>query len=301
MPKTYNDLSIDFQTLNSDTSSSGTMIKTLINLGVRKVFGLADWTFNKGQKIYSTGTGVSEYFPPYNALKIDYVSYSYGSPGVKYTVQQVMDGEDWERISAVSTTASIPYYWYVSNRNEKVNLYPAASDSLGTVKIGFTKKIKDLGASDYSTGTCGVSTNGTVWTGSGVWTSDMAGRYIQTTNSITPLDGFWFEIDSVASGGTTLYTKELAPNATGSATYKICELIPLPDGFEDLPLWFALGHYHKVRENIPLAREYERLYQEGTSDLMKRDSGFTKNLIEQQHLSSQGNPSFDSWRMGTLS
>lgn len=299
MAKTYNALVDDFITLSNDSSGSATG-KTLINFGIRKFLGLSDWTFNKSTKTYSTGTSQQSYDPPYNMLKADWVSAWYG--GRWYVPAEIKDGKTWQIINSVgNVTSSIPIYWFVSNTSHKISLYPASVDSKGTVKVGFTKKIRDYSASDYSTGSVTALSAGTVFSGIGTsWGSIMAGRYIKMSATDTAVDGFWFEILSVGSTGS-LWVREPLPNAATNAAYTISEMMPFPDGHEDLPLWYALDRYYQMKEKPTLAREYERMWKEDSVDLLRRDSRSVTGLITQQGEVEQPDVNRDSWFIGTLS
>jgi len=299
MAKTYNQLVDDFKSINND-SSSGTIGKTFLNIGIRKILGLSDWTFLRGTKQYSTGTSVQTYRIPYDADRADYLKYWYG--GAWYYPEQVHGDKRWTEINAVDTvTASIPYYWYFDSPSKQIYLYPKSTDVNGTIIVEYTKKIRDFSVSDYSTGSVSCSSSGTFFTGVGTsWGTPMEGRYIKVSSGISSMDGFWFEIDSVGST-TNLVVKELIPEAVSEGTYVISELMPFPEGFEDLPLWYSLEKYYRFRQDTSLAREYKTMYEEGISDLKRRDSKTVKHLIEQQSPVCPENPSYDPWRMGPLS
>ena len=132
----------------------------------------------------------------------------------------------------------------------------------------------------------------------------MAGRYIKLANTNTEIDGFWFEILSVGSTGA-LYVREPSPNLTSgtSHTYVISELIPIPDGFEDLPLWYALDRYYQMKEKPNLAKEYERFWRDGLGDLTGRDSRSVTGIVEKEVLGDTNIPpdiNSNPWLLGTL-
>jgi len=299
--KTFTQLATDYTTLSNDDSAGNLALgKTLINISAKQILNMSDWTFNKDSKTISTGTGIQNYDPPYNMLKMDYVRYWYG--GVWYTPKEIKSGELWSKLTDVpSVTSSIPEYWYVSNRTNKIGLYPASADSSGTIKMGFTKKIRDFSVSDYSTGSASVSANGTIFnTTTGTWNDKMVGRYIKVSSTDTPIDDFWFEITGIDSTGTA-YVKQQAPNAVSGGSYTISEMIPLPEGFGELPLYYALGQYYQRKEQPVLAREYTIMYKEGVDDLLMRDSRSVTGLVEKEEPVGLENPSFNPWKMGTIS
>lgn len=295
--KSFNSLVSDFLALSND--SSGTVLaKNLINIGTKKVLGLSDFTFNRDSKTYSSGTSTQWYDSPYNSAKIDYVAYEYG--GTWYVPKEIRDGETWQTINSVSTTSSIPYYWFVSNATKRIGLYPASADASGTIKVGFTKKIRDFSVTDYSTGSVSAVSGGSIFTGVGsIWNAKMVGRYLQVSSGSTQLEDFWFEITSFGSA-TSVNVKESIPNAVSISNYTISEMIPLPDGYETLPLWYSLGQYYQMKEKPVLGREYERMYKEGIQDLLNTDSRSVSGLMEQQNLGTPEPPWSNPWTMGTI-
>jgi hypothetical protein len=263
-------------------------------MGSRKVLSMSNWTFNKDKKYISTGTNIQEYDPPYNSAKIEYVNVWHGN--VWYVPPEIRSGSDWAKLNNVQSYSSIPQYWYVSNRSKKVKLWPIPTDVSGTIKIGYVKKIRDMSTTDYTTGSVYVGTaNSIYFNGVGTsWGSTMIGRSICVTASSTQADNYWFEIDNVSSAGS-LTVKESIPAAFGSVAYTIADLIPMPDGFEDLPTWYALSQYYQTKEKPTIAREYERVYKEGIEELINRDSRSATNLITKKEPLDIVSPNSNPW------
>jgi hypothetical protein len=299
MPKTISQLVTDFQTLTNDSStSSGTLAKTLINFGVRSVLGAQNWTFNKTYRQYSSATSIQSYEKPYDAFRME--SVHYWDSNVWYALKEVRDDRQW-RILNNTVVTGLPYSWFISTHTGHVELYPIPSDSKGTIRMNYLKKVRDIGVTDYSTGSVTATSGGTAFTGAGTaWGTLFAGRSISVSGTDTPIDGYWFEIDRV-NGVGTIEVRESIPNAVNNATYKISELIPLPDGFEDIPLWYALDRYYQIKEKPVLAREYERKYKEQLGELQNRDMRSASNIIEKQY-EGEGmmNPNSNPWSI-TLS
>ena len=296
--KTFNSLVADFTTLSND--ASGTVLgKTLINFAIKKILSLSDWTFNKEFKSISAGTSIQYYQSPYNASKIDYLTVTFG--GLTYTPSEIRSTEIWNRLNWVKVSSDIPQFWYFKENTKETGIFPVPASGSPQIKIYFTKKSRDLSVADYSTGSVSASAGGTVFqmTG-GTWNTLMAGRVITVSQTNTPIDGFPFEIISV-SGGSAAYVKESIPNAVSSGTYTIAEPIPLPDGFEDLPLWYALNQYYQMKEKPVLAREYKTMYVEGISDLMRRDIKTTNQVMTKQSGIRPIDPNTNPWYIGTIS
>ena len=141
-----------------------------------------------------------------------------------------------------------------------------------------------MAATDYTTGSAYVNTASPNYVisspATATWTAGMVGRSIQFTD-----DGFWYEISTLASP-TQIIVKRNISQAISEGAYTISELIPLPYGYQDLPLYGALFIYFNARKDqIAQAREWERQYQAGLEKLLRRDAKsvgtvFTKSDLE---------------------
>ena|SRR3990167_855899 len=294
--RSFNNLISDGQLLVNDSSGSTTaLLEILVNQGIKKFLNLEDWTFNKDSVNYSTGTGVQYLDSSYNANEIDFVYSWYGN--LWYVPTEVKTATDWQILNQTTVSSSLITHYFVDERTKQIGLFPVPVDSQGTIKVGFTKKIIDYSASDYSTGTVSVSANGTIFSGKNTsWGSQMAGRYIQPTGTNTPADDFWFEIQSVGSTGS-IYTREIVPNAITGATYTVSQLMPFPEGFEQTPLWYSLDKYYQMKEKPALAREYERMWKEDLENLYRRDQRSVTGLVKKTTPYSQLDVNQSPWNI----
>ena len=292
--KSFTQTYTDFLTLSHDSSTANTTLgKSLINTCIKKVLSLSDWTFNKDSKTYASVAQQQDYDPPYNAAKMEYVNVYYG--GVWYVPREVRNGTSWRLLNNVVVYSDIPNYWHISNRTKKWGLFPIPTSTGTVMKVGFTKKIRDLSVADYVTGTITNIADSTAIVGTlTVWNKRMIGRYVQITSTDTILGDYWFEIVDVTDT-THLTVREKIPVAITGANYTIAEMIPFPDGFEDIPLWYALSIYYQMREAPVLGREYERMYKEGIEDLERRDSRSAVDVLEKQGKISGLDPNSNSW------
>jgi hypothetical protein len=292
--KSFAQTNTDFTTLSHDASTANVALgKSLINTCIKKVLSLSNWTFNKDSKTYASVALQQEYDPPYNAAKLEYVNVYYG--GVWYAPIEVRNGTQWRLLNNVTVYSDIPNYWYVSNRTKKWSLSPIPSSTGTVIKVGFTKKIRDLSVADYTTGTITTTANSTAIVGVlTVWTKRMIGEYIKITSADTIVGDYWFEITGVTDA-THLTVREEVPVAVAGASYTIAEMIPLPDGFEDIPLWYALSIYYQQREQPVLAGNWERMYKEGIAELERRDARSVVGILEQQGEIGGIDPNSNVW------
>lgn len=290
--KSFSQTNTDFLTISHDSSTANTALgKSLINTCIKKVLSLSDWTFNRDSKTYASVASQQEYDPPYNAAKLEYINVSYG--GVWYAPREVRDERSWRLLNNVSVSSNVPEYWYVSNRTKKWGLFAIPSSTGTVIEVGFIKKIRDLSVTDYTTGTITTIADSTAIVGvTTVWNKRMIGESIKITSADTVLGDYWFEIVDVTDA-THLTVREKVPVVVAGASYTISEMIPLPDGFEDLPLWYALSIYYQMREKPVLAREYERMYTGGIEDLKLRDSRSVVGVLEKQGKLNPMDPNED--------
>jgi len=167
--------------------------------------------------------------------------------------------------------------------DDTIEVYPVFSSATPVMTIYYQKTNEDYEATDYTTGSAYVtSASPTYVTASPstvAWSSPMIGRHIQFED-----DGFWYEIDNVVST-TSLRIKRGASIPMDWSDYTISELVPLPYGHQDLPLYGALASYYQNKEgSIDQAREWERQYQEGLARLLRRDAKSVGTVIEKSDL-----------------
>jgi hypothetical protein len=262
-------------------------------LAIHRVLGRGDWNFNKDRKDYTT-VAQSQYFdPPYNADKIEYANVY--SNLIWYVPKELRSGSYWRVLNRTEVYSDIPQYWNISTRTRKIGLYPIPATAGNTVRIGFTKKIRDLSVADYTTGTVTTTANSTTITGAGTtFTPRMVGEWIKITSTTTVLGDMWLEINGYTSA-TVITVRESVPVAVAGASFTIAELIPFPDGFEDIPLWFALDKYYQMREKPTLGREYERMWKEALDELERRDIRSATGILEKQTPIKPIDPNTDPW------
>lgn len=150
-----------------------------------------------------------------------------------YSPEMVFDPTKWKRVLQYRLgEGDVPYFTYVENKTYKIQPIPASTGNL--IRLRGRLQIRDLSISDYTTGTItSIANGGTAMVGaSTVWTADMAGRYIQITETTTSGggDGFWYEIASVQSATTLTLTKPYEgttiTGATAAYTIGQCSVIP---------------------------------------------------------------------------
>lgn len=273
--KTFEQTYNDYLTLTKDSSSSNTTLgKSLINTYIRRILRARDWTFNRSSATDSTVADQQNYPKPYNCKTIRFIKVEVDD--TDYWPTEVKDRGEWILLNRSDTTSDIPQRFFVED-NEYL-IYPIPASDGNTITVYYNKNFIDLSQDNYTTGTVSVSAGSTSVTGSStVWTSSMVGRYIKFDD-----EGIWYEITAV-SNNTSLTIAREAGTTISSGTYVIGELIPLPDDFEDLPLWGAVGEYYLKENDQAKATYYLGLYKDGYNQLLARDTKVEGNIIDKHY------------------
>ena len=292
MAKTFTVSASDFTTISSDTTAANlTLGKSLINIGTRKILAMRDWLFFRGVREYTSAASTQSYPLPDNCWRV-YGIKSYDS-SCYYYPKEIRDRRLWVNLNRTSISGNIPQYYFVDEIAKKFEVWPVPTSTAVTYYLYYGKKFIDMTSSnDYAPvgGTVSVAVNAVAVTGvTGVFTAAMVGRYLL-------LNDFRNEIMAYTSATAITVANRVAVAVSGAST-DIAECIPLPDGFEDLPLWFALWQYYSTREKSKIARDYKEMFDVGVADLIGRDSKTVSNVFESQDDIGVVNPNLDNWSL----
>ena len=279
--KTFNTLVSDYQILSRDNSTANLALgKSLMNTFIAKVLIARDWVFNRSSYTDASVAGQQKYPKPYNCERVRSIKVNASS--INYFPKEVTSREVWNNLNRTTTPATSDAVVKYFIEADHIELYPVPATDDNEITIYFQKLIKTLSATDYETGTISVTTPYTTavvgsTSPATAFVAAMVGRHIVPTD-----DGYAYEIESVESISAMTVKREIRMTLSGSA-FKISELIPLPFGFQDIPLWFALSIYFQSKEgSIDQSREYERMAREGLVELLRRDVKSTGNVLTKQ-------------------
>lgn len=265
--RTTSNYTADFTNLTNNTDpSNSTLGLKLVNDALRYLVGV--FFFNEATYTVPGGTVASQagYTLPFNNKQVINTTVLIGS--VLWQPTEVATRKQYDALNVIPFVNDFPQYYYIFNN--QLLLWPTPATGSQAITINYKKRIRDLSAVDYTTGTVTVTAASTAVVGVGTtWTTNMAGRWLNvamTTSNATSGDDEWYQIDSVQSA-TTLTLKNAYQGATAtspSAGYIIGEVPILPEDYQDLPLYRAISIYHtSVNPNLDRAKEYLALYEEG--------------------------------------
>lgn len=286
--KSFYEVYQDYLTLSKDDSDDNkTLGKKLVNYFLRKILIAQKWSFNQDSKELDSIAKQQWLNLPYNCDRVLGVRVYTGS--TYYTPREIVNAETWHKLYRTTSGASdIPQFYWIDSVKSQLELYPIPSSDGNKVTIYFTKRIKDLSQDDITSsatnycGTVTISEDGIAVVGTDTaFSASMLDKWIKLTN-----DGDWYKITKVTSAtamtlGAYFNSAYFGGSGATNAYFTIGERIPLPDGYEDLLIWAALGAYYRQRgENLQLAKEYETMFKEGFLDLIRRDTTSERNFLE---------------------
>lgn len=218
-------------------------------------------------------SGTHSVTPAFKTLPqyIDRVASVYVTVGTyNYTPRECPSREQWDKLNMTTVTSDIPTWWFVYNG--KLALFPRPSTATNVITINSKPLVRDLSVADYTTGTIVTMVNGSATvTGSGTtFTASMVGRWLRITESDTANkgDGYWYKILSYTSATVITLEKPYQGTAitAGAAAYQISQCSLMPEQYQDLPMYWALGLYFNLPDPNK-AKEYQDLYREGYKEM----------------------------------
>lgn len=258
----------DFTNLTNNTATeNSTLGLKLVNDALRYLVGV--FFFNEASYTVPGGTiaGTAGYQLPFNSKQVINTTVSVGS--VLWQPRECATKKQYDALNVISFSNDFPQFYYIYNN--QLLLWPTPASSSNALVINYKKRLRDLSAADYSTGTVTVTNASTTVTGAGgaAWTTNMAGRWINipmTTSNTTTGDDEWYQISSVTNSTTlVLYNAYQGGTATSVAGgYTIGEVPLLPEDYQDLPLYRAFYVYHTgINKDKEKSAYYKALYDEG--------------------------------------
>lgn len=244
------------QITNDYAAAQLVMFKRDINEGGTMFLNRLGRKFNKEYKTASLVDGQQYYQMAMDVLRISEIRVLNGT--TYYTPQLVASEEEWNDLNAITLEGSIPTHYYIRGFNE-IGLYPIPSANLADGLIAsYEPQHVELTASDYTTGTVTVSNGSVTLTHSGTgFTPQMVGRYVQITDGT---DGRWYRIASYASTSAVSLENYYEGISGAGRTFRIGEVMKIPQGYQDAPVFYALDRYYLTKSDRASAEDYRRRF-----------------------------------------
>lgn len=273
---TYSKALSTMQTLTGVASTDATNSATLTQFwnDSRRTIGSirsGSWPWLETQQTVQTVADVEYIEVPNNMRKVVGVRVRVGGTtdqdSTTYVPIMVWDSKKWEFVIA-SRLGSNQYPYYTYQRGTRVFFQPIPDTTGVDVVLIGRYNIKDLNIADVTNLTVASIANGsTALTMSGSMTADMAGRYIQITETTAANggDGWWYEIASVTNATTVVLTKPYQGTSisAGTAACTIGQITYEPEAYQMAPIYRAVAQYWDFKENMTLSERYWNLYDGG--------------------------------------
>ena len=273
-----------FGQLTNDTSSGNlTNGDTHINADIGRVLGKRPWPFLFREGTVAQVASQQWVAIPANIKKVTGIQVTSGSTVI--TPREAPSREFWNRLNAQTPEAyksDWPNWWYFFNGRVYFSPTPSTAN---TVSFVGRKTFGRLNIADYTTGNVTSAAHGSTrisGTTAGVWTRAMEGRFLRVTAENNPDKGDdeWYEVETVI-GGTTLNLVKpyegISITQWGTAAYTMGQIVPLPDGYQEIPIYNAVSVYYGSK-GMP-----------GAADKATYFKGLADNL-ESQMESDYANP-----------
>lgn len=260
MALTFTDLYTNYTDHTSDTSAANLTIgKARINDTNKELLGLHDWYFAEKTFTFTPSASDYTYDLPYDYGRMVAVTIELDS--IVYSLEEVPSHDEWQRVQMFrdTQTSDIPEYYHITGDSLEIYPVPSSTASTATGKFYYTKRVADMVAADYTTGTA-VATNGSasiVGTGT-TWTTGMAGRFFKINS-----DARFYEL--LTFGSTTTYAlKKLFQGLTVTTTaYTIGEMSIIPEDYHNLLWYLPVAQYWMMKKEPQQAAYYQALYDKG--------------------------------------
>jgi len=272
--QTAKDLCVDdSSTTYTGLSASSTFLQKEINKAVRFIIALLGNHLVEKTQTCATVADQQYYHLPPDCDKITSATWTQG--GVDYPLQVIEANEHWEELNQIDFSGSaIPQLMFP--RASDIGLWPIPQTAGETITLNYIKKVKDMSATDYSTGTITIVTNTTTATGSGTaFTSAMVGRWLRADS-----DGFWYPISAFSSTTSITLETYFEGSSVAADTFLIGESPDIPEDLHEYIPYKAAAAYMAGYRHDPIgAQAFLNYFYTGDFNNPRRDSNVAGGIL----------------------
>lgn len=245
--------------LEDDSTTTLTLIKRAINQGAKLFGAVLNKEWRQSEKSFSLVANQQFYPLPRDTIRLSWITVTIG--GVVYTLQEIADADTWNKLNYDSTTSDIPEYFFIRG-NDEVGIYPTpASNQSNAATFAYERRMRDMSAADFSTGTVTVTNNDATVTHSGTsFTNSMAGRWFKVADPDG--DGMWYQIDSVTDTANVELANVYAGDSAAGLSYSIAEIPDIPEEFHESLVDYACYRMYLRRRDRLQARDMKSLFDD---------------------------------------
>lgn len=228
---TWDDLKDEFQqTAGIDSGSTDdTLGQELMNYYYHKLVRAGNFNFAEYEQDITTVADTYKHTlsPRYGRMKsVAYVDGTNIRP-----LHEVTSWEQWRTIRSGTPSAEPTHFIVVKGASGPVQsqlwLWPTPSVSDKTIRVIYNRRVKNLSADNYTTGTITATNDSTTVVVSGTtFTAAMAGRAIQLP------DDLWYDVASVTDSTNLEVASAYDGTTTAGASYIVGDVPLVPEDFQ---------------------------------------------------------------------
>jgi len=250
-------------------------LRLYINIGAGKVLAAMQREYNRKERYTDLKDGQQYYQLPEDGQKLKEVVASTGS-GWYPPLEQIADEHSWLMINMTRTTG-MPTHYFIKGYDQ-LGLYPTPSSTVEDgLMLVFSPKHVQMTQEDYKTGTVIVTENSQTVTGSGTnFTANMVGQWFQTTDGS---DGNWYKISEVDSATSLTLDNFYQGLSGGTKTYRIGQVVDLPEEFAEAPSDFACYRHYLKRGDKVKSDMFDALFTTAIDQIKEQYATTTDDQI----------------------
>lgn len=261
---TFQNIYEEVQEQVGDTSAASlVLIKRAINQGAKKFGAVLSREWRNTEKTFSLVASQQFYQLPEDCIRPKSVTVTIG--GIAYPLTEVPDEDTWRSLNTDVNTSAIPDYFYVRG-NDEIGIWPTPSASIADAGlVNYERRMRDMSAADYTTGSITVANGSADVTGSGTtFTPQMVGRSLKVTDPNG--DGMWYKIASYTSATAITLENFYAGIDGNTLNFIIGELPDVPEEYhENIADWGCYRYYLRRKERS-LSKEFGKNFEDAIQD-----------------------------------
>lgn len=198
------------------------------------------------------------------------------SNGIVYPLTEVPSEHKWNELNVIpAVTIYIPTKFFMKGFNV-ISLWPAPSDSTGTLNISYEPRLPDYSLADV-TGTATVAAGFTTVTDSATsFTQQMINAWFSVTDGT---DGNWYQIGAFDST-SGIELANFYQGVSGSGRNYIIGACPdIPEDYHMALPYYAAMQYFLKRKEVETASEFKGLFTDLLSQYKSSYSSKTTGVV----------------------
>jgi len=273
-----------YTTLTHDTTAGNSSAgMTLVNTYIKIISRLKEFDFLTKKSSTTSVADQSEYQLPRDCALLK--SLYFLIDDTKYEPKEITSRSQWDRVTASESDSTYPSYFYIEKN--KIYFSPTPSTAGYAIHFIYTKKLKDISAEDYDTGTVTLTNESAAVVGDGTtFTENMIGRYLKYNDE-------WYEIKSYTDATHITLEYEFDGTTGSGLSYLIGDVSVLPDGYQHIPVYKAVSLYYFSKALRGRGIEFREEYKESIEDMKRYYFEKTIDPVIHEHRQRSMNPNLN--------